>query len=207
MVALYAVPLHSGRRQAWTAAVLTVTAMALAAAFFQPGPLLGPQRVGAVAWMGLATVVGDSVRNRRAYVRALEERAEPAERTREEEAARCVAGERMRIARELHDVVAHERSALTAAALGAFVVFEDEAGFSMAPPTARTWGRRGHTPVVRVRGRSWRRWSIAAMCCYRPGESSRLIYRPRRHRKYRGKGRDTFAWRDYRDLPTFSWAP
>jgi hypothetical protein len=72
MVALYAVPLHSGRRRAWTAAVLTVTAMALAAAFFQPGPLLGPQRVGAVAWMGLATVVGDSVRNRRAYVRALE---------------------------------------------------------------------------------------------------------------------------------------
>jgi hypothetical protein len=87
MVALYTVALHSGRRQAWTAAVLTVTAMALAAAFFQPGPLLGPQRVGAVAWMGLATVVGDSVRNRRAYVRALEERAERAERTREEEAA------------------------------------------------------------------------------------------------------------------------
>jgi len=89
---------------------------------------------------------------------------------------------------------------MTAAALGAFVVFEDEAGFSMTPPAARTWNRRGHTPVVRVRGRSWRRWSIAAMCCYRPGESSRLIYRPRRHRKHRGKGRDTFAWSDYRDL-------
>lgn len=61
-------------------------------------------------------------------------------------------------------------------------------------------GRRGHTPVVRVRGRSWRRWSIAAMCCYKPGETSRLIYRPRRHRKHKGKGRDTFAWSDYRDL-------
>ncbi|QTU57679.1 sensor histidine kinase [Streptomyces scabiei] len=116
MVALYTVALHSGRRQAWTAAALTVTAMALAAAFFQPGPLLGPQRVGAVAWMGLATVVGDSVRNRRAYVRALEERAERAERTREEEAARRVAGERMRIARELHDVVAHELTLINAQA-------------------------------------------------------------------------------------------
>ena len=89
---------------------------------------------------------------------------------------------------------------MTAAALGAYIVFEDEAGFSMTPPRARTWGRRGQTPVVRVRGRSWRRWSIAAMCCYRPGEPSRLIFRPRRHRKHRGKGRDTFAWSDYRDL-------
>ncbi|GAQ65386.1 hypothetical protein SsS58_05795 [Streptomyces scabiei] len=70
----------------------------------------------------------------------------------------------------------------------------------MTPPRARTWGRRGHTPVVRVRGRSWRRWSIAAMCCYRPGYSSRLIYRPRQHRKHRGAGRNSFAWTDYRDL-------
>lgn len=38
------------------------------------------------------------------------------------------------------------------------------------------------------------------MCCYRPGETSRLIYRPRRHRKHRGKGRDTFAWSGYRDM-------
>ncbi|WRZ95668.1 hypothetical protein OHB54_45765 [Streptomyces sp. NBC_01007] len=35
----------------------------------------------------------------------------------------------------------------TAAALGAFIVFEDEAGFAMTPPHARTWGRRGQTPV------------------------------------------------------------
>ncbi len=89
---------------------------------------------------------------------------------------------------------------MTAAALGAFIVFEDEAGFSMTPPRARTWGRRGHTPVVRVRGRSWRRWSIAAMCCYRQGEASRLIYRPHRHRKHKGTGRDSFSWRDYRDM-------
>ncbi|MDH6221123.1 hypothetical protein M2283_008465 [Streptomyces pseudovenezuelae] len=70
----------------------------------------------------------------------------------------------------------------------------------MTPPCARTWGRRGHTPVVRVRGRSWRCWSIAVMRCYRPGETSRLIYRPRRRRKHRGKGRNTFAWSDNRDL-------
>lgn len=71
----------------------------------------------------------------------------------------------------------------------------------MTPPRARPWGRLGQAPMVRVRGRSWRRWSIAAMCCYKPGENSRLIFRPRRHRKHKGKGgRDTFAWSDYRDL-------
>ncbi|MDX3240443.1 transposase [Streptomyces sp. ME18-1-4] len=69
----------------------------------------------------------------------------------------------------------------------------------MTPPRARTWGRRGHTPVVRVRGRSRRRTSVAALCCYRPGESARLIYRPRRHLLLKG-ARKSFSWQDYRDL-------
>lgn len=61
------------------------------------------------------------------------------------------------------------------AALGAWLCFEDETGFSMTPPTARTWARRGHTPIIRVRGRSQRRFSIAALTCYKEGERSRLI--------------------------------
>jgi hypothetical protein len=83
------------------------------------------------------------------------------------------------------------------AALDAWLVFEDEAGFSMTPPTARTWSRRGHTPVVRVRGRSRRRLSVAALVCYKPGERSRLIYRP--CPDARPDGRKSF-WKDYRDL-------
>ncbi|WSQ98179.1 hypothetical protein OG735_08810 [Streptomyces sp. NBC_01210] len=67
------------------------------------------------------------------------------------------------------------------AALDAWLCFEDEAGFSMTPPTARTWARRGRTPVIRVRGRSQRRFSVAALACYKQGERSRLIYRPKRH--------------------------
>jgi len=84
------------------------------------------------------------------------------------------------------------------AALGAWLVFEDEAGFSMTPPTARTWSRRGRTPIIRVRGRSRRRLSVAALVCYKPGERSRLIYRPAPDR--RAVGRKSFAWTDYRDL-------
>ena len=47
------------------------------------------------------------LRNRRAYVAAIEERARRAEQSRDEEARRRVVEERLRIARELHDVVAH----------------------------------------------------------------------------------------------------
>lgn len=55
----------------------------------------------------IAAAFGDAVRSRRAYLAATEERAERAERTRGEEARRRVVEERLRIAQELHDVVAH----------------------------------------------------------------------------------------------------
>ncbi|MEU3355192.1 transposase [Streptomyces sp. NPDC037389] len=69
----------------------------------------------------------------------------------------------------------------------------------MTPPTARTWARRGHTPVIRVRGRTTRSLSIAALACYKAGERPRLIYRPRHHDRRKGE-RKSFAWTDYRDL-------
>jgi transposase len=72
----------------------------------------------------------------------------------------------------------------------------------MTPPTRQTWARRGHTPVVQLRGRSQRRFSIAALACYRHGRRSRLIYRPRRHLDHQRGGRRSFTWADYRDLLT-----
>lgn len=86
-----------------------------------------------------------------------------------------------------------------AATSGARIVFEDGAGFSVTPPRARTWGRRGRTPVIRVRGRSRRRTSVAVSCCYEPGEKSRLIHRSRAHLRLKG-ARKRFSWQDYRDL-------
>ncbi len=47
------------------------------------------------------------MRNRRSLLAALQERAVRAEQTREEEALRRVAEERVRIARDLHDIVGH----------------------------------------------------------------------------------------------------
>ncbi|CAL2070369.1 hypothetical protein GCM10009566_62520 [Streptomyces murinus] len=86
-----------------------------------------------------------------------------------------------------------------AAERGAWIVFEDEAGQSMTPPRARTWGRIGQTPVVRVRGRGSGRVSMAGMTCYKPGERSRLIYSIREYRGRKGEPKG-FGWRDFRDL-------
>lgn len=63
------------------------------------------QFVFAVAF---AAAAGDGARSRRAYVAAITERAERAERTREAEARRRVTEERLRLARDLHDAVAHQ---------------------------------------------------------------------------------------------------
>ena len=83
-------------------AVLTGAAMLVG-----PLPWYAQENLGIFAWTGMAAAAGDAVRSRRAFVDAIRERAERAERTREEEARRRVAEERLRIARDLHDVVAH----------------------------------------------------------------------------------------------------
>ncbi|KUM80519.1 histidine kinase [Streptomyces curacoi] len=58
-------------------------------------------------WVVAFLFCGIDVRYYRQYVAAIVERAERAERTREEEARRRVAEERLRIARDLHDLLAH----------------------------------------------------------------------------------------------------
>lgn len=63
-------------------------------------------RIGAA--LVIAAALGDSARSRREYLHAVEDRAARAERTREAEAERRVTEERLRIARELHDTVAHQ---------------------------------------------------------------------------------------------------
>jgi signal transduction histidine kinase len=106
-VALYTLASRTDRPTTWRIGALTVLGLTAAAMLFGPRPWYGQQNLGIFAWTGMAAAVGDAVRSRRAFVDAIRERAERAERTREEEARRRVAEERMRIARELHDVVAH----------------------------------------------------------------------------------------------------
>ncbi|MFD9331552.1 sensor histidine kinase [Streptomyces sp. NPDC060065] len=73
--------------------------------------IVPPHQVGEVlrisGWVVAVLLFGGYVRVHRQYVASVVERAERAERTREEEARRRVAEERLRIARDLHDLLAH----------------------------------------------------------------------------------------------------
>ena len=88
-----------------------------------------------------------------------------------------------------------------AAATGAYLCFEDEAGQNLRPPKARTWAPRGHTPVVRVSGKGSGRVSVAGLACYKPGTRSRLFYKVRTHRGRKGERR-SMSEADYAHLVT-----
>ncbi|MFG3255962.1 sensor histidine kinase [Streptomyces sp. NPDC048172] len=107
VIALYTVSNSTNRRTSWRIGAVTVVVLTAAGMLFGARPWYAQENLGIFAWTGMAAAVGEAVRNRRAVMEAIRERAERAERTREEEARRRVAEERLRIARELHDVVAH----------------------------------------------------------------------------------------------------
>ncbi|MFF1253781.1 sensor histidine kinase [Pseudarthrobacter sp. NPDC058329] len=74
--------------------------------------LLDPMTLALVAWTTAAGGMGSAVHAQRQYVQALEEQSKGLLKTREAIVARRVAEERMRIARELHDVMAHHIAAI-----------------------------------------------------------------------------------------------
>jgi signal transduction histidine kinase len=109
-VALYTLTAHGdGRRSLVIAGVgiaILATVWLVAAADIEPRAALGWVffRIGASV---MSAALGESARSRRVIATEALERAERAERTREEEARARVDAERIRIAREVHDTVAH----------------------------------------------------------------------------------------------------
>lgn len=63
-----------------------------------------------LGWLTVALLLGEVSRSRSAYITAVQDRAVEAERSRQEQALRRAGEERMQIARELHDVLAHSIS-------------------------------------------------------------------------------------------------
>ncbi|CAM5620131.1 histidine kinase OS=Streptomyces alboniger OX=132473 GN=CP975_19740 PE=4 SV=1 [Streptomyces alboniger] len=101
----------------------------------------------------LAWVLGDSIRTRRAYFAQLEERASRLEKEREAQSKVAVAAERARIARELHDVVAHNVSVMVVQADGAAYVLDaapDQA--KKALETISSTGRQALAEMRRLLG-------------------------------------------------------
>ncbi|MEU6139672.1 sensor histidine kinase [Streptomyces sp. NPDC047081] len=117
MIALFWVARGTGRR---TRRAFGLTAMALTVVTVvldNPSTeMLLLRTVGPILWLLLPLVGGSGARLRHAYLESAQARAAYAERTREEEARLRVAEERMRIARELHDVVAHHMAVANAQA-------------------------------------------------------------------------------------------
>jgi signal transduction histidine kinase len=108
MLALYRLAVHTDRRTTRYAFFGSLSLLVAAAYVADPVSHPWPMKtLGPAAWLLLPVATGNAVRLRSAYVEAVQARAEYAERSREEEARHRVAEERMRIARELHDVVAH----------------------------------------------------------------------------------------------------
>ena len=103
----YTMALRTDRRTTWLLAVVNAVAFYVAATWFGDRGWWPPEVAGYLAYLGMVTAVGDATRSRRAYLAEVEERLRRAEQTREEEASRRVIQERLRIARELHDVIAH----------------------------------------------------------------------------------------------------
>jgi signal transduction histidine kinase len=82
-----------------------------------------------VVFLIAAALFGDSIGSRRAYVREIEEKADRLERERKSETRRATAEEQARIARELHDIVAHALSVIVVQAGAADDAFQfDVAG-------------------------------------------------------------------------------
>src|SRR3569833_1880019 len=118
----------TARTERHAASAVSLTSVALLVASV---PLFGAlswkdaSRVGVMAAFPLvAGVLGHAAQNRRAYLAAVEERAWRAEKSRESEARRRGAEERMRIARELHDLVAHQITLANAQATVAAHLFD-----------------------------------------------------------------------------------
>ena len=110
LVAVYSVAAYGDR---WVSlAGLAAAEVGSVAVQLTPGRFQAPTVVSNGLVIGAAWLLGHFVGVRRAYTARLEERTAELEQAREELARRAVTEERLRLARELHDVVAHAMSVI-----------------------------------------------------------------------------------------------
>lgn len=107
LVAVFNVAQQYDRRVAIVAGAATTACFLLMITAVLREVPLGGAGLASIAWPAFAATAGAAVRSTRESVSAAEERARRAEESRELEAQRRVVEERLRIARDVHDLVAH----------------------------------------------------------------------------------------------------
>jgi signal transduction histidine kinase len=152
LVALYSMAAYSSRR---TATIVAVVSGVVALAALLPTQAQADYLDYLLVYLllGWAWLLGGLARTRRAYTAELEDRAMRLERERTLESARAAAEERARIARELHDVVAHNVSMMVVQAeAGPVVVERDPARAAAAFDSIATTGRQALGEMRRLLG-------------------------------------------------------
>jgi signal transduction histidine kinase len=108
IAACYSMGAHAERDRAIAGLVVGVAGAIAIAALFDPGDVVFP----VVAFVVAPWLTGRALRNHLVLTRELAEKADQADHLREQEERRAVTSERRRIARELHDVLAHNLSVM-----------------------------------------------------------------------------------------------
>jgi signal transduction histidine kinase len=153
LVALYTVAAYESRRNAIGAAAVLEVGAVLAAFRFAPARGVLASFVFLSGLVAAAFFIGTTVQTRRAYLAALVDRAARAERERDQQARLAATAERARLAREMHDVVAHSLTVVVTLAEAAAVASDTD------PPAAKatmgevaTTGRAALTEMRRLLG-------------------------------------------------------
>jgi signal transduction histidine kinase len=153
LVLLFGLTLHGTRRASLVAFSATVATLAVSLALQPAGVVVLADWISSLLAACVAWLAADNLRQRRARWAALEERALLLEREREERERAAVAAERLRIARELHDVVAHSMSVIAVqAGVGSHVIDQDVASAKAALGTIETTSRDALAEMRRMLG-------------------------------------------------------
>jgi signal transduction histidine kinase len=148
LVALYTVAAHCDRRLALAAAGVLEVGVGLAVLRWWHHTRGLPSFVFLTGMATAAFVLGVNIRTRRAYLTSLVDRAVRAEHERDQQSQIASARERARIAREMHDIIAHNLSVMIALADGA--AFAARAGSARAPEAAAQVSATGRQALAEM---------------------------------------------------------
>jgi signal transduction histidine kinase len=152
LVAIYTVAAQESTRRLVLAAAILVIGISLAVARWESTPtiltfvLLSGMAMAAIA-------LGVNARTRRRYLAAVEERAARLEHERDQQGRLAAAAERARLAREMHDIVAHHLAVMVALADGAgFMAGRDPERSTAAMEQVSRTGRQALAETRRLLG-------------------------------------------------------